>query len=149
MLLFALFATCVASKWCQNAPQRPQNTSKIDPKSTQNCPLEHPGPPRWNQNPILSFWDRFWSPIWSPLGPQNRPKIDTLREKCSKERAFKAMLAWRVASPHLLSLFSSFLVEKSMESLARCCASCRRSQPLKNHAFYRLPCLRTVFLEMC
>ena len=149
VLLLALFATSIAPKWCQNAPQRPQNTSKIDPKSTQNCPLEHSGPPRWNQNPILSFWDRFWSPIWSPLGPQNRPKIDTLREKCSKKRAFKAMFAWRGASPHFLYQFLVIFGQKTMKKPSRCCASCWYFPPLKNHVFYRLPCLWTVFLQIC
>ena len=149
VLLLALFATSIAPKWCQNAPQRPQNTSKIDPKSTQNCPLEHPGPPRWNQNPISSFWDRFWTPIWSPLGPQNRPKIDTLREKCSKKRAFKPMFAWRGASPHFLYLFLVIFGQKTMKNSSRCCASCWYFPPLKNHVFYRLPCLWTVFLQIC
>ena len=112
VLQIAPFATSVAPKWYQNALQRPQNTSKIDPKSTQNCPLEHPGPTKWNQNPIFSFWDRFWSPIWCPLGPKIDQKIDILREKCSKKPAYKAMFAWRVASPHFLYLFWSFLVKK-------------------------------------
>ena len=87
MLKLALFATSVAPKWCQNAPQRPQNTSKIDPKSTQNCPLAHPGAPRWNQNPILSFWDRFWSPIWSPLAA----KIDQESMLCEKNAQRSAL----------------------------------------------------------
>ena len=144
-----LLAAIFAPKCCQDEPWRPQNGPKIDLKSTQNGLLEPPGPPRWNQNPILLYWDRFWSPIWSPKGPQNQPKIETLREKCSKKCILKAMLAWRVASPHFLSLWEAFLVKKSMKFSTRCCASCCRFPSLKNHAFYRLPCMWTVFLEIC
>ena len=107
VLQLALFATPVAPKWCRNLPQRPENISKIVAKSTQNCPLAHPGAPMWNHNPVLSYWE----PNLVPLATQNRPKIDTLREKCSKKR-FKAMFAWRVASPHFSCICLSFLVKK-------------------------------------
>ena len=89
-------------------PRAPQMPPKMDPKSTQNDPLERPGPPRWNKNPILLYWERFWRSIWSPLEPQNRPKIDTLRETCSKKRAVKAMFAWLAASPHFSLFFCHF-----------------------------------------
>ena len=122
---------------------------KVTPKWTQNGPLERPGAPMWTQNPILLYWDRFWSPIWSPKGSQNRPKIDSLREKCSKERAFKAVFAWRAASPQFFKLLLVFFGQKTMKKSSCSCTSCWCFPPLKNHAFYRLPCLGTVFLEIC
>ena len=39
--------------------------------------------------------------------------------------------------------------KKTMKKTSRCCASCWCVPPLKNHIFYRLPCLRTVFLQLC
>ncbi len=101
VLKLALFATSVAPKWCQNAPQRPQNTAKIDPKLP-------PGAPRGPQVEPKSYFVvkvSILEPNLVPLGTQNRPKIDTLREKWSKKRAFKAMFDWRGASPHFLYPF--------------------------------------------
>ena len=102
VLLLALFATSIAPKWCQNAPQRPQNTSKIVSKIDPKLP---PGAPWGSQVEPKSYFVVLESILKAnlvPLGIQNRPKIDTLREKCSKKRAFKTMFAWRVASPHFL-----------------------------------------------
>ena len=99
------------------------------------------------------FFDFFLVAIlggyWVPKGPQNRPKIDSLREKCPKERAFKAVFAWRAASPHFFKLFLVFFGQKTMKKSSCSCTSCWCFPPLKNHAFYRLPCLGTVFLEIC
>ena len=112
VLLLALFATSIAPKWCQNAPQRPQNTSKIDPKSTQNCPLEHSGPPRWNQNPILSFWDRFWSPIWSPLGPKIDQKSIPCEKNAPRSALSKQCLTGAVHHLIFYTFLGGFLVKK-------------------------------------
>ena len=145
VLLLALFATSIAPKWCQNAPQRPQNTSRIDPK----LPPGAPWAPQVEPKSYFVVLGSILEPNLVPLGSQNRPKIDTLREKCSKKRAFKPMFAWRGASPQFLYLFLVIFGQKTMKKTSRCCASCWYFPPLKNHVFYRLPCLWTVFLQIC
>ena len=112
VLQIAPFATSVAPKWYQNAPQRPRNSSKIDPKSTQNCPLEHPGPTKWNQNPIFSFWDRFWSPIWCPLAPKIDQKLILCERNAPRSALSKQCLTGAVHHLIFYILFWWFLVEK-------------------------------------
>ena len=132
-------------KCSPEAPKHLQNRPKIDPKSP-------PGATRGPQVEPKSYFVVLGSilePNLVPLGTQNRPKIDTLRNKCSKKRAFKAMFAWRVASPRFLYPFLVIFGQKTMKKTSRCCASCWYFPPLKNHVFYRLPCLRTVFLQIC
>ena len=59
------------------------------------------------------------------------------------------MFDWRRASPHFLYLLGVIFGQKTMKKTSRCCAYCWYFLPLKNHVFYRLPCLRTVFLQIC
>ena len=100
VLLLALFATSIAPKWCQNAPQRPQNTSKIDPKSTQNCHWERPGAPRSHSIPIFYFWTRFWRHFGAPKGP----KIDQKSQLFLKNRVVIVILS-RVVCPRAFFIF--------------------------------------------
>ena len=59
------------------------------------------------------------------------------------------MFAWRAASPQFFKLFWAFFGQKTMKKSSCSCTSCWCFPPLKNHAFYRLPCMGTVFLEIC
>ena len=99
-------------KCSPEASKHLQNRPKIDPKLTQNCPLAHPGAPRWNQNPILSFWDRFWSPIWSPLGPKIDQKSIPCEKNAPRSALSKQCLTGAVHHLIFYILFWSFLVEK-------------------------------------
>ena len=100
VLLLVLFATRVAPNLCQNAPQRPQNTPKIDPKSTQNCHWERPGAPRSHSIPIFYFWTRFWRHFGAPKGP----KIDQKSQLFLKNRVVIAILS-RVVCPRAFFIF--------------------------------------------
>ena len=122
-----------------------QNRLKIDPK----LPPGAPWGPLVEPKSYFVVLGSILEPNLVPLGTQNRPKIDTLREKLSKKHAFKAMFDWRGASPHFLYLLGVIFGQKTMKKTSRCCASCWYFPPLKNHVFYRLPCLRTVFLQIC
>ena len=130
-------------------PRGLKTSPKLTQKSTQNCPLAHPGAPRWNQNPILSFWDRFWSPIWCPLGPKIDQKSIPCEKNCQKSALSKQCLTGAVHHLIFYTFWGSFLVKKQWKKTSRCCASCWHFPPLKNHVFYRLPCLGTVFLQIC
>ena len=99
-------------KCSPEASKHLQNRPKIDPKLP-------PGAPRGPQVEPKSYFVVLGSilePNLVPLGTQNRPKIDTLREKCSKKRAFKAMFDWRGASPHFLYLLGVIFGQKTMKN---------------------------------
>ena len=133
------------SRGLKTPPKSTQNRSKIDPKLPSDAPWSSQVEPK----SYFLVLGSILEPNLVPLGTQNRPKIDTLREKLSKKRAFKAMFDWRGASPHFLYLLGVIFGQKTMKKTSRCCASCWYFLPLKNHVFYRLPCLRTVFLQIC
>ena len=132
-------------KCSPEASKHLQNRPKIDPKLLPGAPWG----PQVEPKSYFVVKVSILEPNLVPLGTQNRPKIDTLRNKCSKKRAFKAMFAWRVASPRFLYPFLVIFGQKTMKNASRCCASCWYFPPLKNHVFYRLPCLWTVFLQIC
>ena len=92
-------------------PKSTQNRSKIDPK----LPPGAPWGPQVEPKSYFVVLGSILEPNLVPLGTQNRPKIDTLREKLSKKRAFKAMFDWRGASPHFLYLLGIIFGQKTMK----------------------------------
>ena len=100
-----------ASKYLQNWP-------KIDPK----LPPGAPWAPQVEPKSYFVVLGSILDPNLVPLGSQNRPKIDTLREKCSKKRAFKAMFAWRGASPRFfLSCCGHFWSKNDEKTITLLC----------------------------
>ena len=93
-------ASVLISKWCQNRPQRPQNSPKMDPKSPQNSTLERPGAPRGPQIPIFHFWIGFWRQFGAPMVP----KIDQKSQVFPEKWVARAIL-WRVFCPSSLLVF--------------------------------------------
>ena len=145
VLQIALFATSVAPKWYQNALQRPQNTSKIDPKLPPGAPWAHQVEPK----SYFFVLGSILEPNLVPLGAQNRPKNRYFARKMLQEARLQSNVC---LARCITSFFIPCLVifgQKSMKKTSRCCASCWCVPPLKNHVFYRLPCLRTVFLQLC
>ena len=145
VLQIAPFATSVAPKWYQNALQRPQNTSKIDPKLPPGASWAHQVEPK----SYFFVWGSILEPNLVPLGAQNQPKNRYFARKMLQGARLQSNVC---LARCITSFFTPFLVvfaQKTMKKTSRCCASCRGVPPLKNHVFYRLPCLRTVFLRIC
>ena len=98
-------------KCSPEASKHLQNRLKIDPK----LPPGAPWGPQVEPKSYFVVLGSILEPNLVPLGTQNRPKIDTLREKLSKKRAFKAMFDWRGASPHFLYLLGIIFGQKTMK----------------------------------
>ena len=102
----------------QNAPQRPQNTSKIDPKSTQNC-RSTLGPPGGTK--IL--FCRIWIDFGAQFGPPWDPKIDQKSILCEKnaQRSALSNQCLPGAAHHLIfyTFLGSFLVKKRSKKKMR------------------------------
>ena len=127
-----------ASKYLQNRP-------KIDPKLPPGAPWAHQVEPK----SYFFVLGSILEPNLVPLGTQNRPKNRYFARKTLQEARLQSNVC---LARCITSFFIPFLVifgQKSMKKTSRCCASCWCVPPLKNHVFYRLPCLRTVFLQIC
>ena len=126
---------------------------KIPPKSTQNRPKIAPwstlGPPSGTKILFFRFGIDFGAQFGAPWDPKSTKKSIFCEKNAPRSPLTKQCLPGAV---HHLILYSLFLVifgQKTMKKTSLCCASCWRVPPLKNHVFYRLPCMRTVFLQLC
>ena len=122
---------------------------KTPPKSTQNRPKIAPwrtlGPPGGTKILFCRFGIDFgaqFGPPWQPKSTKNR----YFARKMLTEARFQSNVC---LARCITSFFISFFGQKTMKNASRCCASCWYFPPLKNHVFYGLPCLKTVFLEIC
>ena len=127
-----------ASKYLQNRP-------KIDPKLPPGASWAHQVEPK----SYFFVWGSILEPNLVPLGAQNRPKNRYFARKMLQEARLQSNVC---LARCITSFFISFWVifgQKTMKKISRCCASCWCVPPLKNHVFYRLPCIGTVFLQIC
>ena len=129
---------------------------KTPPKSTQNrpkiAPWRTPGPPGGTKILFFRFGIDFGAQFGAPWHPKSTKKSIFCERNAPRSALSKQCLPGALHHLVFYILFWSFLVifgQKTMKNASRCCASCWYFPPLKNHIFYRLPCLRTVFLQIC
>ena len=127
-----------ASKYLQNRP-------KIDPKLPPGASWAHQVEPK----SYFFVWGSILEPNLVPLGAQNRPKNRYFARKMLQEARLQSNVCLARCITSFLIPFLVIFGQKSMKKTSRCCASCWCVPPLKNHVFYRLPCMRTVFLQLC
>ena len=115
-LQLALFATSLVPKWCQNALQRPQNTSKIDPKSIQNWPKIAPwrtlGPPGGTKILFCRFGIDFGAQFGAPWDPKSTKKLILCEVYAQRSALSKQCLPGALHHLVFYILFWSFLVKK-------------------------------------
>ena len=97
---------------------------------------------------LIPLWSIRGS-LWDPKASQNPSQNAPLAEICVRRDVSFAILAATVVFSAFSFHFSTLWIEKSKKKSPCCCTSCRHFLPFQNHAFYRLPCMWSVFLGMC